>query len=329
MFRDNEAVLPYWIKEITKFIYYAGPDNIFVSIVESNSGDKSPVLLEEFDAQLESMGVARRILTRDTSIPRPPDMSGTPRIEFLSAVRNRVMEPLVEKGGYEKVIFSNDIYIEAESVVELLKSRDGDWDFVCGLDFGYWGLYDLWVIRDKAGAIPSTNWPYFLEWTGLHAIMRDDPAPAFACWNGIVAFKAEPFLPLELRTPGRLSTSPSKPLAPTHPAFPQPPDLTPAQTPPVRFRASTEKECYSSESFNLPYDFRRQFDLQNIYVNPRVINAYVWEYYVWYKYLLRHWAVKWWMEKIENGYEMQVSKLVIGGPDGIWRWDGGECHPVC
>jgi hypothetical protein len=98
--------------------------------------------LEEFDAQLESMGVARRILTRDTSIPRPPDMSGTPRIEFLSAVRNRVMEPLVEKGGYEKVIFSNDIYIEAESVVELLKSRDGDWDFVCGLDFGYWG----WVI---------------------------------------------------------------------------------------------------------------------------------------------------------------------------------------
>jgi hypothetical protein len=25
MFRDNEAVLPYWIREMTKFIYYAGP----------------------------------------------------------------------------------------------------------------------------------------------------------------------------------------------------------------------------------------------------------------------------------------------------------------
>ncbi|KAJ6569489.1 mannosyltransferase 1, partial [Mycena capillaripes] len=123
MFRDNEAVLPYWIKEMTKFIYYAGPDNIFMSIVESNSGDNSPALLEEFDAKLGSMGVARRILTRDTTIPRPSDMSGTPRIEFLSAVRNLVMEPLVQKGGYDRVIFSNDIYIEAESVVELLRPK--------------------------------------------------------------------------------------------------------------------------------------------------------------------------------------------------------------
>jgi hypothetical protein len=110
-----------------------------VSIVESNSKDKSPSLLEDFDSKLESMGVARRILTRDTTISRPSDMSGIPRIEFLAAVRNHVMEPLVEKGGYDRVIFSNDIYIEAESVVELIRSRDGDWDFVCGLDFGYWG----------------------------------------------------------------------------------------------------------------------------------------------------------------------------------------------
>lgn len=155
--------------------------------------------------------------------------------------------------------------------------------------------------------------------------MRDDPAPAFACWNGIVAFKPEPFLPIALRIPGKLSTSPlSRPLASTHPAFPQPLDLSPAQTPPLRFRASTDKECYSSESFNLPYDFRRQFDLQNIYVNPRVINAYVWEYYVWYKYLLRHWAVKWWMEKVEKGYGMELAMLVIGGADRIWQWDGGE-----
>jgi hypothetical protein len=61
----------------------------------------------------------------------------------------------------------------------------------------------------------------------------------------------------------------------------------------MRFRASAKHECFSSESFNLPYDLRRQFGLQRIYVNPRVINSYVWAHYVWFKYITRHWAVKW------------------------------------
>ncbi|KAJ6454202.1 cryptococcal mannosyltransferase 1-domain-containing protein [Mycena sanguinolenta] len=330
MFYNNEGVLPYWITEVTKTIKYLGTENVFVSIVESNSQDQTAHLLEEFDKTLGTMHVKRRILTHDTSIVRPADMgTAPPRIQFLAAVRNLAMEPLVQHGGYTRVIFSNDVFIEAESIVELLDTKGGDYDMACGLDMAWWGLYDQWVIRDRLGRLASLLWPFFLEDTGFRAVMADEPAPVFTCWNGIIAVRADPFLPIPLRT-GQLSTAPlARPLAPTHPAYGQPANMTPALTPPVRFRSSAPDECFSSESFLLPYDLRRQFDLQNIYANPRVINGYVWNWYVWFKWVTRHWAVKWWIEKVENGNGMHLAKMILGDPARVWQWDGGECHPVC
>lgn len=115
-------------------------ENVFVSIVESNSQDSTPALLEAFDATLNKMGVAKRILVRDTSIPRPESMETTTvRIEFLAAVRNLALEPLAQTGGYDRVLFSNDVFVEADSVIELLETRNGDWDMVCGLDLSFWG----------------------------------------------------------------------------------------------------------------------------------------------------------------------------------------------
>lgn len=195
---------------------------------------------------------------------------------------------------------------------------------------GIYSLYDAWVTRDRLGRLVSSLWPYFLEDAGMQAVMADEPAPVFTCWNGIVAIRAEPFLPVALRpSNGRLAKSPlPHTLPPTHPASPQSPDTSPANTPPLRFRASAPKECFSSESFNLPYDLRRQFDMQEIYVNPRVITSYDWKFYVWYKYVTRHWAVKWWIENYEQGYGMHLAKMVIGNAKNIWTWDGGECQPV-
>ncbi|KAJ7508474.1 cryptococcal mannosyltransferase 1-domain-containing protein [Mycena galericulata] len=329
MFNNNVAILPYWIKEFTKVIQYIGTENVFISVVESNSWDGTAELLDDWKSTLDQMGVQHLIRTRDTTIKRPEDMStGIPRIEFLSASRNLALAPLIERGGYDIVLFSNDIFIDADSVIELLKTKNGEWDMVCGLDLARWGLYDAWVIRDRLGRLVSSLWPYFLEDAGMQAVMENEPAPVFTCWNGIVAIRADPFLPIALRTPGRLSTSPlSRPLPETHPAYPQPASLTPAQTPPLSFRRSGGKECFSSESFNLPYDLRRQFDMQRIYLNPRVINSYEWKYYVWYKYITRHWLVRWWIEKVEVGNGMQFAKMVIGDAKQVWNWDGGECHP--
>lgn len=163
--------------------------------------------------------------------------------------------------------------------------------------------------------------------------MHDEPAPVFTCWNGIVGIRVDPFLPIPLRSKSTanwsLSTSPlPNPLPVSHPNYPENKDTAPALSPPLQFRASSPTECFSSEAFNLPYDLRRQFDLQKIFVNPRVITSYDWGFYVWYKYVTRHWVVKWWIENVERGSGMHLAKMVIGNPDNIWKWDGGECQPV-
>ncbi|CDO75219.1 hypothetical protein BN946_scf184808.g5 [Trametes cinnabarina] len=87
------------------------------------------------------------------------------------------------------------------------------------------------------------------------------------------------------------------------------------QTPPLRFRASVEgDECYSSESFLLPYDFRRIMGLERVFVNPLVINGYVWKYYVWHKWVLRQRMVKWFVERVWDGAWMQYARMVVGDP---------------
>jgi hypothetical protein len=138
MFYNNERVIPYWHNSLIKVIHYLGPDNVFVSIVESHSTDNSPQLLEALDADLALMGVSRRILIADESVSKPDDMNRNNRIDFLAATRNRALEPLME-GGYDRVVFSNDIYIEPESLVELLETNGGDYDMACGMDFAHFG----------------------------------------------------------------------------------------------------------------------------------------------------------------------------------------------
>ncbi|KAF7308229.1 hypothetical protein HMN09_00670800 [Mycena chlorophos] len=349
MFYNNAGVLPYWISQATRLIHYLGPDNVFVSIVESNSGDSTPQLLEDFASTLISLSVAHKITTHDTSIERPSSMdTAPPRIQFLSAVRNLVMQPLVDFGGYTRVLWSNDVFVEAESIAELIHTRDGDYDMVCGLDLAYWGLYDQWVIRDRLGSFASTLWPYLFEETGHRQIAKNEPAVVSACWNGITAMRADPFLPPALRTgvpafpkpqtgldteseattqSWSLSHNALPPLVATHPSYPRPANATAADAPALKFRASGPQECFSSESFLLPYDLRRLFGMENILLNPLVINSYSWEYYLYFKYVTRHWVVKWFIENVENGYGYHYARMILGDPARAWVWDGGDCHP--
>ena len=97
------------------------------------------------------MQVNRRILTQNDTVKKPEDMGGNNRINFLSAIRNQILEPLVEKGGYDRVVFSNDIYIEPESWIDLLNTNDGEYDMACGLDFGHFGCVS------RYGSISTSN----------------------------------------------------------------------------------------------------------------------------------------------------------------------------
>ena len=326
-FHQNEEVLPYWTQTMLDTITYLGADNVFVSVVEGYSNDRSPDLLLQFARELDKRGVKNRILVQDAAVEKPDEVEWNPRIEFLAAIRNQALEPLLANGGYDKVLFSNDIFIEPESVIELLETRDGKYDFACGLDFGHFGAYDMWVLRDRLGHLTAGIWPYFFDAASSDAMKDEEPVPVFTCWNGIVVFPADPVLPVHLRNNRTLSTSPLRALPPPGHPLAQELGSSPALTPPLRFRASAEGECYSSESFLLPYDFRRIMGLDRIYVNPRVVSGYVWRYYMWHKWVLRERHVKWFVEKVWDGAWMQYTRLVVGDPKQVWTWDSVDCHP--
>ncbi|KAH9925678.1 cryptococcal mannosyltransferase 1-domain-containing protein [Epithele typhae] len=297
VFHQTELVLPYWTKTMLDTITWLGPDNVFVSVVENYSTDRTPEFLSAFEAELDRRGVKNRILIQDDTIKRPTEMDGNPRIEFLAAVRNQALEPLLFAGGYDRVLFSNDIYIEPETVLELLETRDGDYDFACGLDFGHFGAYDMWVLRDRAGRLTAGIWPYFFDTGSYEAIKKEDPCPSSR------------HMPPE-----------------THP-WTKEIAASPALTPPLRFRASAEGECFSSESFLMPYDFRRVMALTKIFANPRVVSAYRWRFYVWHKWVLRSKYVKWFVEQVYDGAWMQYSRMIVGDGDRVRIWDGVDCHP--
>lgn len=129
----------------------------------------------------------------------------------------------------------------------------------------------------KKKIIATARWPYFFDQEDYEAMRSEAAVPVFACWNGIVVFLADPILPIYLRSNRTLSSDPLPfELPATHPVAHDSSmrGPSPALTPPIGFRASAPGECFSSESFLLPYDLRRVFNLQRIYVNPRVIVAY-------------------------------------------------------
>ena len=113
--------------------------------------------------------------------------------------------------------------------------------------------------------------PYFLDATDRAAMEADEPVPVLTCWNGIVAFAADPLLPVHLRRNHTLSHKALGVAPPArHPlASVAEKASSPALTPPLRFRASAEGECFSSESFLLPYDFRRIMGLETLKAKTR------------------------------------------------------------
>ncbi|KAI0631908.1 cryptococcal mannosyltransferase 1-domain-containing protein [Trametes polyzona] len=331
-FHQNEEVLPYWTRNMKQVITYLGTDNVFVSIVENYSSDRSPDLLRAFASDLEGMGVRHRVLVQDETVKKPEHVEWNPRIEFLAAIRNQALEPLLSAAArgepaYDRVLFSNDVYVEPESVLELLRTRDGDYDFACGLDFGHFGAYDMWVLRDRVGRLTAGIWPYFFDAASAEALKNEEPVPVYTCWNGIVAFRADPLLPVPARANHTLSHAPLARAPPASHPMKDALGRSPAETGPLRFRASAPGECYSSESFLLPYDFRVVMGLEKVFANPLVITGYVWKYYTWHKWVLRERHVKWFVERVWAGAWMQDKRMVVGDPKRVWVWEGVECHP--
>ncbi|KAF7368428.1 Glycosyltransferase family 69 protein [Mycena venus] len=95
-----------------------------------------PTFLLSFNKALLSMGVPHCILTQEALIPQPPSMLTAPLcIDILMTTRNLAIESLVEQGEYNRLLFSNDVFVKAEAIIGLHNTRYGEHDMVCGVHF--------------------------------------------------------------------------------------------------------------------------------------------------------------------------------------------------
>ncbi|KAJ7092382.1 capsular associated protein [Mycena belliarum] len=284
---DYGVHLPVWTKQMALLISHLGPENVFVSIYESNSHDGTKDLLREFEGKLRRAGVKSSVvLDTDTRRRDGWASNGHERVQYMADMRNKALEPL--QGGldgrrFDKLIFFNDVYFAWKSIVRLLDTNNGDFDLACALDFDGIGLYDTWVIRDSCGQRTKEIWPYFsFDSVAVDRLRREEPVEVATCWNGVAVFDANWFLP------------PSNDIPTVRPATP--PTVPPGT--PLTFRADTP--CAESECFLISYDMhRRTAPLRpRIFVNPQVTVAYTphnWLYYGTLKHLTltRPWRVVW------------------------------------
>lgn len=125
------------------------PENVYVSIYESNSSDGTQDLLKTFGLLLTAKGVRHRIRYGGFEPRVWPHAMSVERIEFLADLRNKALAPLsspdpsqlpdAEKWKDGRTVFLNDILFDWKDVVRLLNDRtdDGDmYDMICGMDFG-------------------------------------------------------------------------------------------------------------------------------------------------------------------------------------------------
>lgn len=136
---NSESILrSHWTNAVLRLVDTFGRENVFVSIYESGSWDKSKDALNFLDSQLSRLNVSRSIIldekTHADEIAAGPAPEGwlqvsrgrpeLRRIPYLAKLRNTVLEPLKElsKNGilYDKVVFLNDVVFNARYRTDVL-----------------------------------------------------------------------------------------------------------------------------------------------------------------------------------------------------------------
>ena len=204
---NMEKTIDDYLIEMKKLINYLGKDNVIISFMENeDSTDKTREKLTDFISYLnESEIVHRIILEHEIDDPRKNDTDpeqsfqdnflSNLRIKFYSELRNRCLDFLYEIPNLNfsntKIIFFNDIIFKYEDIINLLSTNNEDYDAVCGLDF-YDCFYDSWVSIDLSGYSLRHDFPYFVNKEGQELVINHKPIRVFSCWNGVMAFTAEP-----------------------------------------------------------------------------------------------------------------------------------------
>ncbi|KAL1637499.1 hypothetical protein SLS56_000637 [Neofusicoccum ribis] len=211
---DEQLLRGHWNDALLSLVDALGPENVFVSIYESNSLDNTKGALRELDAALEHAGVRTSFILDDTTrvqelqgdkdgegwITTPNGNKEKRRIPYLARLRNRTLKPLedLEKKGerFDRVLFLNDVVYTARDIIALLQTNSGHYAAACAFDFKLPPqFYDTFATRDADGHAPlTTTFPFFRSAVSRHALTHGAGAvPVSSCWNGVMAMDAAPF----------------------------------------------------------------------------------------------------------------------------------------
>lgn len=190
-------------------ITFLGPENCVLSIVEGRSDDGTFEVLDTLRPSLQTLGVKYFFQTSDIN----PLAQGGDRIKSLATLRNLALQDLFTNPAHydadTTVIFSNDIALCMEDILELIHQRRWQGaDQTCAMDWTYVGehptFYDVWIARGMTGdtffRIPedgSWDFAWNLFWNDDKSRARlaaSKPFQVFSCWNGVTAFTAKPLL---------------------------------------------------------------------------------------------------------------------------------------
>ncbi|RDL38575.1 uncharacterized protein BP5553_02915 [Venustampulla echinocandica] len=224
--RSSEYMLRlYWNAALLSLVSFLGPENVFVSIVESGSRDDTKGALLDLESELTKLGVESKVVLGEDvyaqmagllDVPKDEDKKGwiytglgeegwqKRRIPHLAELRNTAMEPLLalnddSKRTYDKILWINDVVFTNEDIATLLSTREGNYAAACSLDFSSSAdsYYDTFALRDFFGLKTGTaSFPYFTTRVSREALLSLQPVPVKSCWNGIAAFDASPFYSL-------------------------------------------------------------------------------------------------------------------------------------
>jgi hypothetical protein len=260
---QHELIRGQWGENLIKLVDYLGPQNVFVSIYENDSGPEAPKALAWLRDQLQceySITFGDHIPLSDfPTVITPEGDVAVKRLTYLTEVRNRMLKPLntpptqsqnninYTTTSYDNILFLNDIYYNPIDALNLLfNTNNGNYDIACAADFWHGAtIYDTFVLHDTDGfEVDWFTYPWFTTQgssiSRKAALAQSDAVPVKACFNGMAAYKAGPFLHSERNVN------------------------------PLRFRAQSDLFWEASECCLLAADVQHRNREAKIFLNPFV-----------------------------------------------------------
>lgn len=324
---QHDLIRGQWGQNLRMLLDYLGPENVFVSIYENDSGPGAGKALASLRDQLScnySITFGDHISVNAMDFPTVVTPDGdmhVKRMTYLAEIRNRLLRPLDNPDlntnqdvnytsvKFDKILFLNDIYYNPVDALHLIfNTNNGEYDIACAVNyFTAVKIYDTFVLRDIDGyEVGSTIWPWFTTKGSAQSLEAaragSDAIPVKACYNGMAAYKAQEFLNQDVSN-------------------------TTIQ-PPLRFRAQEDLFWEESECCLLAADYAERVRDARIYLNPYVRVAYTprtWSRVreVWHLQTMFP-SLSWCVTKLGIGYRDNPRREDVAGSvvnHRVWRFD--------